>query len=72
MTEKNIKFRGSRIHTVPKSPPAGGSEITGTRGTYEQGVAYSKMLEEQERQHLEDMKEINKQLEDNRGGMGRK
>ena len=64
MAEKNIKSR--------KDQPAGGSEITGTRGTYEQGVAYAKMLEEQERQHLKDMEEINKQLEDNRGGMGRK
>lgn len=60
MAEKNSKSR------------AGGSEITGTRGTDEQGNAYAKMLEEQERQHLKDMEEIYKQLDDNRGGMGRK
>jgi len=33
MAEKNIKS---------ESPSAGGSEITGTRGTYEQGTAYAK------------------------------
>ena len=55
-----------------KRKTIGGSEITGTRGTYEQGTAYAKMLKEQERQHLKDMEEIYKQLEDNRGGMGRK
>ena len=60
MAEKNIKSR------------AGGSEITGTRGTYEQGTEYAKMLKEQERQHLKDMEEIYKQLDDNRGSMGRK
>ena len=62
----------SSKNTVPKSPSAGGSEVTGTRGTYEQGVAYAKMLKEQERQHLKDMEEIYKQLDDNRGRMGRK
>ena len=64
MAEKNIKSREDR--------PAGGSEITGTRGTYEQGTEYAKMLKEQERQHLKDMEEIYKQLDDNRGRMGKK
>ena len=64
MPGKNTKFREDR--------PAGGSEVTGTRGTYEQGTAYAKMLKEQEQQHLKDMEEIYKQLDDNRGRMNKK
>jgi len=50
----------------------GGGELTGTRGTAEQATRAYEYQQEIEREHRERMKEIDEQLNDNRGYMGRK
>ena len=55
-----------------KSKTIGGGEITGTRGTDEQGNRAYEHQQELEREHRERMKYIDEQLNDNRGYMGRK
>jgi hypothetical protein len=55
-----------------KRKTIGGGELTGTRGTDEQGNRAYEYQQEIEREHKERMKYIEEQLNDNRGLMGRK